>query len=167
MSQQHFKLTIEPRQFQIEDCRFQIEHRRRQSFSKLNSHLCFGSSSSSYSAIFSGLSLLAICWYASFTAKTFAGAAAAISEPPTSSRKSPALGALTLILDAAKGIAAVQCAVSVSRLPHHEADLYRTMGCLRPARDHRPHVSCLAAISWRQRRRHGTGSVLRFSPWQC
>lgn len=43
------------------------------------------------------------------------------------SRKSPALGILTLILDAAKGILAVQCAVTLSGFPHRDAALYRTM----------------------------------------
>lgn len=43
------------------------------------------------------------------------------------SRKSPTLGALTLILDAAKGIVAVQFAVTLSGFPHHDPRLYRTM----------------------------------------
>lgn len=42
-------------------------------------------------------------------------------------RKSPLLGVATLLLDAAKGIGAVQCAVMFSELPHHEPNLYRTM----------------------------------------
>jgi glycerol-3-phosphate acyltransferase PlsY len=43
------------------------------------------------------------------------------------SRKSPALGALTLILDAAKGVLAVQFAVTLSGFPHQDPRLYRTM----------------------------------------
>jgi glycerol-3-phosphate acyltransferase PlsY len=43
------------------------------------------------------------------------------------SRKSPALGTLTLILDAAKGVLAVQMAVTLSGFPHRDANLYRTM----------------------------------------
>jgi acyl phosphate:glycerol-3-phosphate acyltransferase len=43
------------------------------------------------------------------------------------SRKSPALGALTLVLDAAKGAIAVQLAVMLSNLPHHDPRLYRMM----------------------------------------
>jgi len=43
------------------------------------------------------------------------------------SRKSPVLGALTLILDAAKGIVAVQLAVALSGFQHHDPRLYRTM----------------------------------------
>lgn len=42
-------------------------------------------------------------------------------------RKSPLLGALTLVLDAAKGIAAVQCAVMLSGFPGQEPNLHRTM----------------------------------------
>src|SRR5579862_5476975 len=43
------------------------------------------------------------------------------------SRKSPALGAMTLILDAAKGFAAVQLASTISGLPHGEVHLQRAM----------------------------------------
>ena len=43
------------------------------------------------------------------------------------SRKSPALGAMTLILDAAKGFVAVQLASTISRLPHGEIHLQRAM----------------------------------------
>ena len=43
------------------------------------------------------------------------------------SRKSPALGALTLILDAAKGFFAVQLAVMLSPFPHTDPHLYRIM----------------------------------------
>lgn len=42
-------------------------------------------------------------------------------------RKSPLLGALTLVLDAAKGIAAVQCAAMFSDFPRHEPNFYRSM----------------------------------------
>jgi len=42
-------------------------------------------------------------------------------------RKSPALGAVTLILDAAKGIVAVELAIRLSQLPHGDVRLYRTM----------------------------------------
>src|ERR1700756_3165388 len=43
------------------------------------------------------------------------------------SRKSPTLGVLTLLLDAAKGIFAVQLAVWLSGFPPHDRGLYRTM----------------------------------------
>ena len=43
------------------------------------------------------------------------------------SRKSPALGVLTLILDAAKGAFAVEIAVLLSGFPHRDPQLYRTM----------------------------------------
>ncbi|MGC2474564.1 MAG: glycerol-3-phosphate 1-O-acyltransferase PlsY [Candidatus Sulfotelmatobacter sp.] len=43
------------------------------------------------------------------------------------SRKSPALGAMTLILDAAKGFVAVQLASTISRLPHGEIHLQGAM----------------------------------------
>ena len=43
------------------------------------------------------------------------------------SRKSPALGAMTLILDAAKGFAAVQLARTISGPPHGEVHLQRVM----------------------------------------
>ena len=43
------------------------------------------------------------------------------------SRKSPALGALTLILDAAKGALAVQCAVTFSNSPQRIPDFYAAM----------------------------------------
>jgi acyl phosphate:glycerol-3-phosphate acyltransferase len=43
------------------------------------------------------------------------------------SRKFPGLGALTLILDAAKGVLAVQIAVTLSGFAHREPQLYRTM----------------------------------------
>lgn len=43
------------------------------------------------------------------------------------SRKSPTLGVLTLLLDAAKGVGAVQLAVMFSGLPHRDTGLYRTM----------------------------------------
>jgi glycerol-3-phosphate acyltransferase PlsY len=42
-------------------------------------------------------------------------------------RKSPALGAVTLILDAAKGIMAVELAIRLSQFPHGDVRLYRTM----------------------------------------
>lgn len=43
------------------------------------------------------------------------------------SRKSPALGVLTLVLDAAKGAVAVQVAVALSDFPFHDVRLFRTM----------------------------------------
>lgn len=43
------------------------------------------------------------------------------------SRKSPALGAMTLILDATKGFVAVQLASTISRLSHGEVHLQRSM----------------------------------------
>jgi len=43
------------------------------------------------------------------------------------SRKSPALGAMTLILDAAKGFVAVQLASTISRFPQGDVHLQRTM----------------------------------------
>jgi acyl phosphate:glycerol-3-phosphate acyltransferase len=43
------------------------------------------------------------------------------------SRKSPALGVVTLILDAAKGAFAVEIAVRLSGFPHRDPQLYRTM----------------------------------------
>jgi acyl phosphate:glycerol-3-phosphate acyltransferase len=43
------------------------------------------------------------------------------------SRKSPALGIVTLILDAAKGALAVEIAVLLSGFPHRDPELYRTM----------------------------------------
>lgn len=43
------------------------------------------------------------------------------------SRKSPALGAMTLILDAAKGFVAVQVASVISRLPQGDVHLQRVM----------------------------------------
>jgi len=43
------------------------------------------------------------------------------------SRKSPVLGALTLILDAAKGFVAVQLAASLSRFEPSDPQLYRAM----------------------------------------
>ena len=42
-------------------------------------------------------------------------------------RKSRALGVLTLLLDAAKGILAVQLTVVICRFPEHETRLYRAM----------------------------------------
>lgn len=41
------------------------------------------------------------------------------------SRKSPALGVLTLLLDAAKGVLAVQVAVALSDFPYHDVRYYR------------------------------------------
>ncbi len=43
------------------------------------------------------------------------------------SRKSPALGAMTLLFDAAKGFAAVQLASTISRLPQPDVHLQRAM----------------------------------------
>jgi acyl phosphate:glycerol-3-phosphate acyltransferase len=43
------------------------------------------------------------------------------------SRKSPGLGALTLFLDAAKGMVAVQLAIVLCHFPCHDVRLYRTM----------------------------------------
>jgi acyl phosphate:glycerol-3-phosphate acyltransferase len=43
------------------------------------------------------------------------------------SRKSPGLGVLTLLLDAAKGMVAVQLAVLLCQFPHQDPRLYRIM----------------------------------------
>jgi glycerol-3-phosphate acyltransferase PlsY len=43
------------------------------------------------------------------------------------SRKSPALGGLTLLLDTAKGIVAVQLAIVLCKFPAQDPRLYRTM----------------------------------------
>ena len=59
-------------------------------------------------------------------------------------RKSRALGVLTLLLDAAKGLLAVQVAVVISRFPEHDPRLYRRHGTLGIAGDRGTHVSRLA-----------------------
>src|SRR5438309_6339175 len=43
------------------------------------------------------------------------------------SRKSPGLGVLTLLLDATKGMVAVQLAVLLCKFPHQDPRLYRIM----------------------------------------
>ena len=116
----------------------------------------------------------AFFWFAFFAGRMSGKRAAATSGPPMSLRTSPALGVLTLLLDALKGSAAVMVALALSRgeflewayanvpwTPDHSwtalSPVVAVRACCCSFRDSWPHVSCLAEISRGKGRCHGTG----------